>query len=214
MSHSKSVLLSIALFLSGVVASPAFAQDDAVAPDVTAQSEAQAAEPVAEPEPSTSRFRWGISGAGGPMMGGYSGGAGGIDARFGMQFDSLFAVYAQPVLLLGAGASANVQGASATGLALYGFGALADVTLGDLFYVAAGPELLFGAIGEASATSSSASASGSTGPFFSLAARVGLAFGSTRPDRRSAFTVGLHLHTLFANETAILPLIALGYESF
>lgn len=205
--------LSIALVLSGLVASNALAQDAAPA-QAALQPESAAAEPVAEPEPSESRFRWGISGAGGPLMGGYSGGAGGIDARFGWQFDSLFAVYAQPALLLGAGASANVEGASATGLALYGFGALADVTLGDLFYVAAGPELLFGGIGEASASSTSASASGATGPFFSMAARAGFAFGSKRPDRRSAFTIGLHMHAVFANETAILPLVALGYESF
>lgn len=205
--------LSIALILSGFVANAASAQD-AAAVQATPQLEVAAAEPVAEPEPSESRFRWGISGAGGPLMGGYSGGAGGIDARFGWQFDSLFAVYAQPALLLGAGASANVEGASATGLALYGFGALADVTLGDLFYVAAGPELLFGGIGEASATSTSASASGDTGPFFAMAARAGFAFGSKRPDRRSAFTIGLHMHAVFANEAAFMPLVALGYESF
>src|SRR5262245_41190733 len=168
MSNSSKTLLSIAAILSGLIASPALAQEDATE------------------EPSTSRFRWGVSAAGGPMMGGYEGGAGGLDARFGWQFDSMFAVYAQPALLLGAGASASVEGASATGLALYGMGVLADVTLIDLFYVGAGPELLLGAIGEASASASttgtSASASGATGPFFSIAARAGFAFGSKRPD--------------------------------
>lgn len=214
MSHSHTNLLSIALVLSGLGLTGAAAAQDATAAEAAPMPEAQAAEPVDEPEVSTSRFRWGISGAGGPLMGGYSGGAGGIDARFGWQFDSLFGLYAQPMFLLGAGASADVDGASATGMALFGVGALADATLGDLFYVAAGPELLFGAIGEASASSTSASASGAEGPFFSLAARAGFAFGSKRPDRRSAFTVGLHLHTVFANEAAILPLVALGYESF
>jgi hypothetical protein len=148
-------------------------------------------------------------------MGGYSGGAGGIDARFGWQLNPLLGVYAQPIALLGAGASANVNGASATGLALAGFGALADATLADLFYVAAGPEVLFGAVGSGSSSSNGGSSgSGATGPFFSVAARAGFAFGSMRPTRRKAFTVGLDLHVIFAGDVALLPLIALGYEAF
>jgi hypothetical protein len=148
-------------------------------------------------------------------MGGYSGGAGGIDARFGMQLDPMFAVYGQPILLAGAGAQADLEGASATALALYGVGALADLTLIDMFYVAAGPELLFGGMGEAEVTTgATARAEASTGPFFGLALRTGFAFGSVGPERRQAFTVGLDMHVVLANEAAILPLIALGYESY
>jgi len=218
MNGLRIMLLAIAL--SGVAS---IATGSALAQAAPAQPVAQpaqpavetdAAEPVAEPAPSQSRFRFGISGAGGPLMGGYSGGAGGLDARFGMQLDPMFAVYGQPILLVGAGASADLEGASATALALYGVGALADVTLADLFYAAAGPELLFGGMGEAEATTSSASASASTGPFFSIALRTGFAFGSVGPDRRQAFTVGLDMHVVLADEAAILPLIALGYESY
>jgi hypothetical protein len=174
-----------------------------------------AAEADAEPA-QQSRFRWGISGAGGPLMGGFTGGAGGVDLRFGMQMNSLLGIYAQPIFLVGAGAQADLEGASATALALYGVGALADVTLADLFYAGAGPELLFGGMGEAevSTSSTSASASAATGPFFGIALRTGLAFGSMEPNRRQAFTLGLDMHVVFANEPAILPLIALGYESF
>ena len=224
MKGLRITLLSIAL---SSAAGSALAQQEPAQP-VAEPAAAQPAEPAAEPaaaEPSAaepaqpeSRFRWGISGAGGPLVGGYSGGAGGLDARFGLQLDSLLAIYGQPVLLVGAGAKADLEGASATGLAMYGVGALADVTLANLFYAAAGPELLFGAIGEAEASATSAgasaSASGATGPFFSIALRTGLALGSVEPNRRQAFTVGLDMHVVLANEAAILPMLALGYESY
>jgi len=147
-------------------------------------------------------------------MGGYSGGAGGITTRFGWQLDSMLGFYGEPLLLVGAGASADIDGASATGIALYGLGAMADITLGDFFYIAAGPEVLLGAIGEAEAGTAAASADAATGPFFSLATRAGFALGSVRPNRRSAFTIGLDMHVVLANEVAIMPLIALGYEAF
>jgi hypothetical protein len=166
-------------------------------------------------EPSVSRFRWGIAANGGPMMGAYSGGAGGLDARFGMQLSSLLGLYAQPRLLVGAGASADAGGASATGLALYGVGAMVDATLADLFYVAGGPEVLIGGVGTAAASSGgSSSASASSGAFFSMAGRTGFAFGSKRPERRKAFTLGLDMHVLFAGGATFLPMVALGYEAF
>jgi hypothetical protein len=169
-----------------------------------------------QPEPATARFRWGISAAGGPVLGGFSGGAGGIDARFGAQLNRYFAIYAQPVLLVAAGASSNASGASGTAIGLYGVAALADLTLGDLFYVAAGPELLAGGVGTASASTNGTTRkdSASTGPFFSVAARAGFAFGSQRPTRRKAFTVGLDLHTIFTGEVVVLPLLAVGFEAF
>ena len=149
------------------------------------------------------------------MLGAYSGGAGGLDARLGMQLSSMLGIYAQPLLLVGAGASADANGASATGLALYGVGAMVDATLADLFYVGGGPELLYGGVGTASATSGgAASASASSGAFFSVAGRTGLAFGSKRPERRKAFTLGLDMHVVFAGGAAFLPMLALGYEAF
>ena len=183
----------------------------------TAGTASTATTPEAQPfeEPSESRFRWGIAANGGPMLGAYSGGAGGLDARLGMQLSSMLGVYAQPLLLVGAGASADANGASATGLALYGVGAIVDATLADLFYVAGGPELLLGGVGTASASSTgSGSASAASGTFFSLAGRTGFAFGSKRPERRKAFTLGLDMHVVFAGGTAFLPMVALGYEAF
>lgn len=179
--------------------------------------EAQQAGPVSDPmeEPEQSRFRWGIAANGGPMMGAYSGGAGGLDARFGMQLSSLLGLYAQPRLMVGAGASADANGASATGLALYGMGAMVDATLADMFYVAGGPEVLIGGVGSATASNNAAgSASASSGAFFSMAGRAGLALGSTGPARRRAFTLGLDMHVMFAGGTTFFPMVALGYESF
>jgi hypothetical protein len=221
MSFRKSLL-----FVSVVLATAGFTrnlhaentvepQPSVASPQGQADSTSTLATPGIVEEPSESRFRWGISAAGGPLLGAYSGGAGGIDARFGMQMSPLLGLYAQPILMAGAGVSGSAKGASATGLGLYGLGAMVDTTLANLFYVAGGPELLFGAVGTAAANANgSTSASASTGPFFSLAARTGFAFGSMRPDRRKAFTLGLDLHVVFAGGAAVLPMLGLGYEAF
>ena len=66
-----------------------------------------------------------------------------------------------------------------------------------------------------SVSTTSASASASTGPYFSVAARAGLAFGSMRPQRRKAFTIGLDFRTIFnPGDPVIVPCLALGYDSF
>ncbi|HVH43006.1 MAG TPA: hypothetical protein VM925_11705 [Labilithrix sp.] len=148
-------------------------------------------------------------------MGGLSGGAGGIDARFGAQINNMFGVYGQPVLLVGAGANASAQGASASGIALYGVGALGEVNLADLVYIALGPEILFGGMGSSSVTTTGAAASASTGPYFSATARAGLAFGSMTPRRRKAFTIGLDARMVMnAGDPVLVPCLALGYDAF
>jgi hypothetical protein len=217
--HRSTALLGITFALTTLA--PLAVQAEAAAPEsVATQSSGAEGQPATElpdamEEPSVSRFRWGIAANGGPMMGAYSGGAGGLDARFGMQLSSLLGLYAQPRLLVGAGASADAGGASATGLALYGVGAMVDATLADLFYVAGGPEVLIGGVGTAAASSGgSSSASASSGAFFSMAGRTGFAFGSKRPERRKAFTLGLDMHVLFAGGATFLPMVALGYEAF
>lgn len=212
----------------GVLACSSVASAEWSAPeDLATQSSSSDAETTADStaadsdipdvmdEPSTSRFRWGVAANGGPMMGAYSGGAGGVDARLGMQMSSMLGLYAQPLVLVGAGASADANGASATGLALYGVGAIVDATLADMFYVAGGPELLMGGVGTASGSSGgNASASSTTGAFFSVAGRAGVAFGSKRPERRKAFTLGVDMHMVFAGGATFMPMVALGYEAF
>lgn len=227
MMYSSSALVCSTLALVALTVPAVSHAEDSAPEEVATQSslgsagatvdapEDAALAPDIMDDPAESRFRWGIAANGGPMMGAYSGGAGGIDARFGMQLSSLLGLYAQPVLLLGAGASADVSGASATGLALYGVGAIVDATLADLFYVAGGPEVLAGGVGSASANSAGGqSASAASGAFFSMAGRAGVAFGSKRPERRKAFTLGLDMHVLFSGGATFMPMVALGYEAF
>lgn len=157
------------------------------------------------------RFRWGIHGFGGPMLGGVRGGAGGMDARFGVQIKNFVGVYAQPIMIVGAGASADVDNVSATGLFLGGVGVLAEFDFLDMIYVGLGPELMGGGVGEVDESSASAS----TGPYFSIATRAGLAFGSKKPERNSMFSFGLNMHVVFYdNGVAVFPMISLGYDRF
>jgi hypothetical protein len=163
------------------------------------------------------RFRFGLSVMGGPMMSAYEGGAGGLDLRLGYQMNNRAGFYAQPVGLLGAGASVDADSARASGLALAGAGLLLEVTPADFFYLAAGPEFLTGALGTASATASTISTATrvETGPFFSVAGRAGVALGRAKPNRRNAFTIGLDARVVFApGGLAVLPLVALGFDAF
>lgn len=207
------ILNNLVIAILVVISSPALAQESA---STTTEGDAATAKPPQEE--SSSRFRWGISAGGGPIVGGYDGGAGGIDARFGVQLDQLLGFYAQPVALVGAGVSADADGGSAAGLAAVGVGALADVTLINLIYLALGPELLFGEFGAAEVNvndaGASASAEAASGVFFSIASRAGIALGSMEPTGRSAFAIGLDMHIVFVGDVAVMPMIFLGYESF
>jgi hypothetical protein len=205
----KIIIISLAIAVVVCMANRALAQESA-----STATEEGAADAEPSDEESSSRFRWGISVGGGPLLGGWEGGAGGIDARFGMQLDQLLGIYAQPIALVGAGASVDAEGASAAGLATVGVGALADITLVDLVYVALGPELLFGEFGSAEVEINSASAKAASGAFFSIASRAGIALGSMEPTGRSAFAIGLDMHIVFVDGVAIMPMIFLGYESF
>lgn len=220
----------VSLVVLSLVSSTAFAQqaDSAasapapVAP-VSAAAPSEAAPPQKDKVETTKspdeedhgRFRFGISAFGGPLfMAGNSGGAGGIDLRFGAQVNNLLGIYAQPILIAGGGASSGSSGGSASGLAMGGAGLLAEFAFLDMLYVGAGPELLAGAAGSASAGTSGTGAKADTGTFFSVAARAGLALGSVKPARRKAFTIGLDLHAVFATDTVVTPMLALGYDAF
>lgn len=224
--HVAAALMSSAVFLAGGAAFAQAAAAPAAAPAAPAASAAPSptsAAPAAgstqadgDSEGQKARFRWGISGMGGPyFQGGNSAGAGGVDVRLGVQLTDKFAVYGQPAAIIGGGASAGPGGAKASALVMGSFGALADLTIADLFYVAAGPELVSGTIGSAGTSGTSATAGGAAGTFFSVAARVGLALGSVKPDRRKAFSIGGDFRVVFTPGGAtVIPFLALGYESF
>jgi hypothetical protein len=173
-------------------------------------------------DPNATRFRWGISGVGGKyFVSGLSGSIYGIETRFGAQINSDIGIYAAPILLVGAGieASSNTttgaSSAKTSAIALYGVSAIVDYTVADIFFVGAGPELIAGAGGAASVKSDgTTSESAEAGTFFGVGARTGLAFGSMQPARRKAFTIGVHVHTVFMHKTTLIPLLSLGYDAF
>jgi hypothetical protein len=171
-------------------------------------------------DPNATRFRWGISGFGGKyFVGGQSGTLYGIDMRFGAQINQMFAVYGSPIILGGAGVSGTNSStgstASVNAFALYGIGALFDVTLEDMVYLAAGPEVLSGGGGGINAKSDgSGNVSAEAGTFLGVEGRAGLAFGSIKPARRKCFTIGVDLHAVFMNKTVVFPVLTLGYDSF
>lgn len=161
------------------------------------------------------RFRWGISGGGGPALGAYSGGVGVIDARFGVQLSEFFGVYGQPAVLFGGALEADVSGATSTGFGFFGLGALAEVDPVDFFYLAAGPELVSGGFASTSAGESGGSVSADVGAYFGVTTRAGFALGTMSATRRSAFTIGVDAHFVFLpGGTFIAPMVALGYDAF
>jgi hypothetical protein len=149
--------------------------------------------PPAKVQEDFPRWRWGVSGLGGPFYAGSeTGGFGGIAARTGLQAGNAIAIYVQPFALLGRGTSSGLAAAA-------GIGVLADVTIADLVYLAVGPEL-FGV---------------SDGPRVSFVSRAGIALGSTKPDRRSALVIGLDLRLVATpGGPASIPLLSVGYEAF
>jgi len=197
-----------------------------------AESRTAASEAPQEDGENQGRFRWGISGLGGPYMGAYKGGAGGLDLRFGWQLNDNIGIVAQPHLALGFGAQSDENSASISATALSGVGGLADYTVADFFYAGAGLGVSTGGFASGSISSSSGSAQVADGPFFDVPFRIGIALGSKKPSRRNAFTIGINGHLLFVssdvstaqsdgtvtNEKKLgvvaLPLISLGYESF
>lgn len=92
-------------------ATPAPTPPEQAAPDAASPEEPPTGAPQPDEKTFAQRFPWGFSGMGGPLTGGYTGGAGGVDARFGAQLSETPGIYGQPVLLLGAGAAASATGA-------------------------------------------------------------------------------------------------------
>lgn len=207
------------------LSSRAFAQSEPVytAPPPTNQPPAANQPPPVVAAPPVEkdyfpRFRWGIWAIGGPYFyAGSGGGVGGVNVRLGVQINEMFGVYGQPIGILGGGASVSAGGAaSASAVVVGGFSGMADLTLGNLFFIAAGPELLAGAAGAARAASGMTKAQGAEGVFFSIAGRMGLALGNTHdPKQRRAFTFGLDFHLILTpTDPVIAPMIGLGYDQF
>lgn len=165
------------------------------------------------------RFRWGIWAIGGPYFyGGAGGGAGGINVRLGVAINELFSVYGQATGLLGGGGGVSLATGttSASALVAANVAAMADLTLGNLFFIAAGPELVSGVVGSTRIDPKTSKEQGAAGAFFGITARTGLALGNTHdPRQRRAFTFGLHMEIILTPfDPIIAPMIGLGYDQF
>ncbi len=159
------------------------------------------------------RFRWGVSGEGGPYYRttGDSGGLGGLSGHLGVQFTPYFSMYAQATTLIGGGVAifsdATTTTISTSVVATAMFAPVAEVDV-DYLYVSLAPELVFAATAGPMATS---------GTFFGLDARVGL--WAPKPSglrsRRQGVTFGIDLHTVFTpNAVMLVPLIAIGWATY
>jgi hypothetical protein len=199
------------LLLFALVSSIAFAQEASTEapPPPPPESAATEAAPA-----STGRFRWGASGNLGwhiPQAAFTFGGEG----RVGYQINSIFGAYATlgGVAGFGFGASGGAGGGqvSATALSRWYIGAIAELFLGDIFFVGAGPVFanggLVGAIVSGSADGVGTAAFAHAGPTFGLDARLGLQLGRQNGGpgtRKSGFSLGLTAMTLFHPNTTVV----------
>ncbi len=190
------------------------------------------------------RFRGGVSGnigafVPGPIV------MLGVEGRLGYQINDLMAVYGGfgGMAGLGFGVSVNDDGASSSisaGAALFA-NAVFEVTLADVFFVGAGPALLWGSFVTAeqaiSTSGNTASASESTSVFAGvmpgIKLRTGVGFGKNRPDRRKQFTLAFDGTLVFGQRYAasvsagesveaaastgvavgFLPMLSLGFDA-
>jgi hypothetical protein len=228
----RTTILSAAGLSSIALATPAFAQDG-WSDDPPAQEAPDAAEtesvtsgapsggltssgfpePPPPPAPtdarprrvhaSHSRFRGGVSALfGSYWVDGRGVGALGLQGRLGAQVTDVFGVYATPGLY-------SMPDYANDALTRLSLGAVFDATIAHRFYVGGGPELFrtFHA--------------SSRGPVvddqrvFALRFRTGVAFGTVRPARRHAFTLGFDSTLDFYDGTlGIAPSLSLGYDAF
>jgi hypothetical protein len=133
----------------------------------------------------------------------------GAQGRVGYQFSSLLAVYGDIGADVGIGIGGSVSPSGATSASInivtyWKLAALAELTLGDHFNVAAGPLIASGAWAGISAAASNSGATQSTvvagGWMPGVDARLGFGFGSKNPHtgRRSGFNIGLDFVVLFS----------------
>jgi hypothetical protein len=217
-------VLSMMLVLSSTLAAFGQEPEEAIAEEGTVDAEATdtdaEAPPVEEPaevatveEPTTlapsggsasgadgPRFRFGIAGGAGPMLGDNWGTVyGGLDMRFGAQVSDLLGIYLQPQLGFYEGQTPSGNGFGG----IVGFSGGVDVTLIDRFFVGAGAGV--------------AILQNPVGP--ELHFRVGgypLVSRSSEKVRRKGLMLGMdfRLHFPSGYAMAIAPTFNIGYEAF
>ena len=119
----------------------------------------------------------------------------GIDGRIGAQFMDMFGLYAMPRVSFGLGDRELVR----LGVAL-----VPELTVEDLFFIGAGPEV-YAPLGDLSAPAVPVA----------IRARTGFAFRSKRPGRRHAFSLAFDFSADFREDrVAFAPALSLGYDAF
>ena len=153
--------------------------------------------------PSRARFRGGASAlVGSYWYGGRGAGAIGAQGRLGAQVTDVFGVYATPTVL-------TMPGYGATPLNRVSVGAVFDATIDHRFYIGGGPEIF----GTFRSTGSGRELDEQLP--IALRMRTGLAFGSVRPGRRHAFTLGFDgTIDFYDSGIGVAPTLSLGYDAF
>lgn len=198
MANLKSALLSLPL-----VGAMSFISSHAIAQEGDGE-EAPAGAAAAEASSEGSdddgvRFRGGVSGGGGALIGaGLTLGMGGFDGRMGVQINDLIGVYAQPQLSIYGGSAGFLSGVG--GIA--GGTAVVDFTFIDQIFVGAGAGY--------------AVLNNPHGPVVHIRAGGYPLFGYGEDGiRRKGLMLGadLRLH-IVSGEVFVAPMASIGYEAF
>ncbi len=181
------------------------AEEEPAGPEVRSRFPAPPPRPAGKGIPTRvaedrARFRGGVSGqVGAYFLRDEVLGLVGVQGRLGAQIMDEFGIYATPGVQLGASRDG--------GLGRVSLGVIPELTLGDLWFLGAGPEVFaIGGLGDDSFKR----------PYYVAARlRTGFAFGRKRPGRRHAFTLAFDGQVdFYERKVGVAPTIALGYDAF
>lgn len=200
------------LLLAALVSASAFAQETPPPPPEAPPAAASEPAPVPAAEPaSAGRIRWGVSGNLGwhfPQ----SAFTFGAEGRFGYQLSDMFGVYGifggTAGFGFGGSVSGNSASVSATALSRWYLGAIAELLLGNTFFVGAGPVFanggLAGAVVSGSPDGVGTAVFADSGPSFGLDVRLGVQLGRKTEVRKSGFSLGLSALTLLHPDATVV----------
>ncbi|MHB8877509.1 MAG: hypothetical protein ACYC8T_27780 [Myxococcaceae bacterium] len=143
----------------------------------------------------------------------------GAEGRVGYQLDQMLGAYVAFQEAGGIGLTANSGGGSVTGVGYWRLALVGEATLGNRFFVGAGPALLNGAWATVGANVSNGSANAGvttvSGYVPAANVRLGIGFGSPNASgRRTGFNMALDTTFAFsAGGMSIAPLLVFGFES-
>ena len=163
-------------------------------------------------EENAGRFRGGVSGnlgafVPGPIV------LLGAEGRFGYQINDMLAAYGGIGAMAGLGFGVGVSDTGGSGTISLGaalaFNAMFEATFANVFFVAAGPQILWGSFVSESIYADTQAATGVTASVFSgilpgLKARIGVGFGKEQPSRRKQFTLAFDASLMFGQRYLVV----------